>query len=104
LSIQLLKKRQLSSHILRVIGAYNVRVKVCFANIIKPENILDIASFLDLFEGRNNTANTRRSYQGKVVFNNVSCRGFRVERIHSLQHSMLLHLVPSTKRIWSIKV
>jgi hypothetical protein len=34
----------------------------------------------------------------------VSCRGFGVERIPSLQHSMLLHLVPLIKRIWNVRV
>jgi hypothetical protein len=35
--------------------------------------------------------------------NNVGCRRFGMEKIPSLQHSMLLHSIPSTKK-WSVKV
>jgi hypothetical protein len=48
--------------------------------------------------------NTKRSYHWEAIFSNVGCWRFGVERIPSLQHSMLLHLVRSTKRIWSNKV
>ncbi len=54
-----------------MVGAYDVRVKVCFAIIAKPRNILPIASFLDLFEGRSGIASIRRSYHRNVVSSNV---------------------------------
>ncbi len=54
-----------------MVGTYDVRVKVCFAIIAKPRNILPIASFLDLFEGRSGTASIRRSYHRNVVSSNV---------------------------------
>jgi hypothetical protein len=53
------------------VGAYDVRVKLCFAITTKPINILPIASFLDLFEGRSSIASIRRSYHREVVFSNV---------------------------------
>ncbi len=40
---------------------YDVRVRVCFAIVAKPENILPTTSFSDLFEGRSNIVSSRRS-------------------------------------------
>jgi hypothetical protein len=54
-----------------MVGAYDVRIRVCFAITAKPRNILPIASFLDLFEGRSSIASIKRSYHRNVVFSNV---------------------------------
>jgi hypothetical protein len=86
-------------------GAYDVRVRVCFVITVKLRNILHVASFSNLFEGSGSTASTRtRSHHWKTIPSNVGCRGSRMEEIPSLQHSMLLHLVPSAKRIQSVRV
>ncbi len=58
--------------------------------------------FSNLFEGRKNIIITRRPYHWKAISSNVGCKRFGVERIPNLQHSMLLHLVPSTKVIYGV--
>jgi hypothetical protein len=54
-----------------MVGTYDVRIKICFAIIAKPRNILHVASFLDLFEGRSGIVSIRRSYHRNVVSSNV---------------------------------
>ncbi len=75
-------------------GAYDVWVKLCFAIVAKPIGILFTTMFSKLFEGRNNTTNIRRIYYRETNFSYVNCWIFGVEKISSLQHNMLLHLVP----------